>query len=440
VSLSPRLAIGFALLSIATVGFGCSAQEPPPAPSETSQAPEPQEPQGSVTGTVYCSDTNMPARLAEVVLRPASGESADSKLTAATDLEGHFSIGKVPDGKYFIVANYAGYLNPLGTSNQVNLDAMDPEARRNFESRLTSVTVSSKVPTPVSLRLERAAEIDGAVQYDDGSPAILLQVSVKSRSAPQTPADTEPHFEAIDASTENLSRLTDDHGRFRLVGFAPGEYLVSVSVPTMSSETAGGHTLADIVASTQGGSLTVYLGGGLRASKAKPIKVGSGEAFTDANITIPLSTLHTIRGHIILKSNGEAPPAASLQLLYADTREPARVALANGGDFAIPYVPEGSFILRAAAISEPLPKLEMDAGGGTTIAAGEWELIPSDTSNQEGVTEMPVLVTADLSGVTITVPDPPAKKPDTAPEPAPPGTPPTTDAPQREETNSATIH
>ena len=437
-SASPRLAIGIALLGIAA-SFTCSAQEPP-APPDTSQAPEAQEPQGSVTGTVYCSDTNMPARLAAVVLIPAFGEAADSKLTAVTDLEGHFSIGKVPDGRYFVVANYAGYLNPLGTSNEVNLDAMDPEARRNFESRLTSVTVSSKLPTPVSLRLERAAEIDGTVQYDDGSPAIGLQVSVKSRSAPQTPTDTEPHFEAIDASTGNFSRVTDDHGRFRIVGLAPGEYLVSVSVPTLSSETAGGHTLADVVASMQGGSLTVYLGGGLRASKAKPIKVGSGEAFTDANITIPLSTLHTIRGHVILKSNGEVPPAAGLQLLYADTREPARDALANGGDFAISYVPEGSFILRALAISEPLPKLEMDADGGTNIAGGAWELVPSDTSNQEGVTEMPVLVTTDLNGVTITVSDPPAKKPDTPPEPAPPSAPSTTDPPQREGRNSATIH
>ena len=129
-----------------------------------------------------------------------------------------------------------------------------------------------------------------------------------------------------------------------------------------------------------------------------------------------------------------------MQLLYADTREVARVALANGGDFAIPYVPEGSFILRVTAISEPLPKLEMDADGGTNIAAGAWELIPSDTSNQEGTTEMPVLVTADLSGVTITVPDPPAKKPDTPPEPAPPSAPPTTDPPQRDSTDSTTIH
>ena len=300
-SASPRLAIGIALLGIAA-SFTCSAQEPP-APTDTSQAPEPQEPQGSVTGTVYCSDTNMPARLAAVVLIPASGEAADSKLTAATDLEGHFSIGKVPDGRYFVVANYAGYLNPLGTSNQVNLDAMDAEARRNFEARLTSVTVSSKVPTPVSLRLERAAEIDGTVQYDDGSPAIGLQVSAKSRSELNSPTDTEPHVAALDVSSENLSRSTDDHGRFRIVGFAPGEYFINVSVPTLSSEVAGGHTLADFVASTQGGALTVYLGGGLRASKAKPIKVGSGEAFTDGNITIPLSTLHTIPGNVILKSN-----------------------------------------------------------------------------------------------------------------------------------------
>jgi hypothetical protein len=419
VSTGARLAIGIALLGLASC-LPASAQEPaaqePAAPAESNAAPETPEPPGSVTGTVYCSDTNLPARLAEVVLVPASGESADAKLTAATDLEGRFSIAKVPEGRYFVVANYAGYLNPLGSANQIDLDALDAEARKHFESRLTGVTVSSKLPAPVALRLERAAEIDGTVQYDDGSPAIGLRLSVKSKSEQNAAAAAEPGSVTFAPDSGESPRSTDDHGRFRLVGLAPGEYFVSVSVPTMSSEMTAGHSLADIVASSpSGGALTVFLGGGLRASKAKPIKLGTGEAMTDANITIPLSTLHTIRGRVVLKSNGAEPPAAALKLLYADTGEVARFALTAGGDFAIAYVADGSYILRAVANSEPLPAVNVNADGGVDIAPGAGGL---NTANQEGAGEMPILVTGEVAGVTIAVPDPPAKTPEIPPQPA----------------------
>jgi hypothetical protein len=210
--------------------------------------------------------------------------------------------------------------------------------------------------------------------------------------------------------------LTDDHGRFRLVGLARGEYFVSVSVPTMSSEMTAGHSLADIVASSAGGgALTVFAGGGLRASKAKPIRLGAGEANTDANITIPLSALHTIRGRVVLKSTGAEPPAAVLELVYADTGEVARVALTSGGDFAIAYVAEGSYILRAVANSEPLPAVNMNADGGVDIASGASAL---NTANQEGAAEMPIMVSGEVAGVTIAVPDPPAAKPEPSPSPS----------------------
>jgi hypothetical protein len=410
------LVIGIALLGLFSY-LAASAQEPA-APAESNTSPETPEPPGSVTGTVYCSDTNLPARLAEVVLVPASGGPADAKLTAATDLEGRFSIGGVPEGRYFVVANYAGYLNPLGSANQIDLDALDAEARKHFESRLASVTVSSKLPAPVSLRLERAAEIDGTVQYDDGSPAIGLRLSVKSKSE-QAATAADPGSATLAADSGESSRSTDDHGRFRLVGLASGEYFVSVSVPTMSSEMTAGRSLADIGASsTGGGALTVFLGGGLRPSKAKPIKLGTGEAMTDANITIPLSTLHTIRGRVVLKSNGAEPPASALELVYADTGEVARVALTAGGEFAIGYVADGSYILRAVANSEPFPSANVNADGGVDLASGAAALLASNAGNQEGATEIPIMVTGEVAGVTIAVPDPPVAKPEPSPAPS----------------------
>jgi hypothetical protein len=255
------------------------------------------------------------------------------------------------------------------------------------------------------------------VQYDDGSPAIGLRLTVKSKSEQNAATAAVAGYMSVAAA---FSRLTDDHGRFRLVGLAPGEYLVSVTVPTMSNETTTGYTFADLFASSPGeGAMTVFVGGGLRASKAKPIKLGSGEAMTDANITIPLSTLHTIRGRVVLKSNGAEPPAAGLQLIYADTGEVARVALAAGGDFAIGYVAEGSYVLRAMANSEPLPTVNMTADGDVDFAPGADLSFSSITAaGQEGAAELPIMVTGEMSGVTISVPDPPSAKPKPSPSPS----------------------
>ena len=112
------------------------------------------------------------------------------------------------------------------------------------------------------------------------------------------------------------------------------------------------------------GSMDVYVGGGQRASKAETIKVTTGGASKDADITIPLSRLHTIRGQVLLKSTNQPPSAATVRLLYADTREPARSMVAPNGEFEFHYVPEDSFILRAAAS----PARSM--GGGTMRAPG----------------------------------------------------------------------
>lgn len=75
---------------------------------------------GTVTGHVYCADTNAPARMAQVQLetvRDAEQRSAihpqpSYNLPAGgivqTALDGSFVIPKVPPGSYYVVATAAG--------------------------------------------------------------------------------------------------------------------------------------------------------------------------------------------------------------------------------------------------------------------------------------------------------------------------------------------
>jgi hypothetical protein len=126
-------------LSIASTllfALALQAQRPAPATQAPSQA------FGSVTGHVSCTDTGQPARFAGVQLlseQPAAplldakdmGKDADfSKvlaksmaavlkgkgLSAITDIEGNFTLDKVPPGTYYLIPQLAGYLSPSASS------------------------------------------------------------------------------------------------------------------------------------------------------------------------------------------------------------------------------------------------------------------------------------------------------------------------------------
>jgi hypothetical protein len=157
------------------------------------------------------------------------------------------------------------------------------------------------------------------------------------------------------------------------------------------------------------GAMDVYAGGGQRASQAETIKVTAGGASKDADITIPLSRLHTIRGQVLLRSTNQPPRAATVRLLYAVTREPARTMVAPNGEFEFHYVPEGSFILHAASSPELLPQVESGDGddSGFGFATGRFSLTLQPTGDgSDGGEETPLAVTGDMDGVSIDVPDP----------------------------------
>jgi len=218
---------------------------------------------------------------------------------------------------------------------------------------------------------------------------------------------------------EYAERTTDDRGRFRLLGVAPGEYTVSAELSSASAEHEQ-NMLVTMVQSSQLGNLAVYYGDTLRASKAKTIKIAGGEA-KDADITIPLSKLHTVRGRVVVKSTGEAPPTAAVRLLYADTREVARTAMAVDGEFEFGYVADDSYVLQATASAEPLPKIDVedDDGGGFFVSSSSGSIQLEGGAGKEKGGEVAVLVHGDVSGVVIETPDPPALQPGTETTEAP---------------------
>lgn len=150
--------------------------------------------------------------------------------------------------------------------------------------------------------------------------------------------------------------------------------------------------------------MDVYVGADLRASKAETIKVDAGGAKKNADIIIPLSKLHTLRGQVMLKNTGQPPVVANVELLYADTKEIVRTVIAPDGKFEFFYVPEGNFVLRAAAGNDAPPNL--DLMGGPNAASGLHPIVWSYPQAGEGSPEIQLQVTGDVDDLTIAVPDP----------------------------------
>ena len=412
------LKLGIVLGSLAVRLASAGQDVPPPEAMQqggAAQASSPGTPNlqtGTLTGTVYCADTNLPARLATINLVQGSEFGITVADTTTSDLEGRFALNRVREGNYYVVAVLPGYQNLMSVLTKPHLDAMTADERKKLLAQVSSVTITANQPAQLAIRLERGAEIDGTVTYDDGSPGIGLRVSFKLKTnhenngaLPQTMGEP-PIFFGTGPPT------TDDRGHFRIQGVLPGEYVVSVSVPAKSAADADKNRFAEMMEASIG-AMDVYVGGGLRASKAETIKVTAGGASKDADIIIPLSKLHTIHGQVVLSSTGQPPPAAAVQLLYADTREPARMAIAPNGEFEIHYVPEGSFILSAIAIAQALPNLDADGednsgGAGVGYMAGSsfGFTVPANEGNPAGAAELPVLVTGDVEHANISVPDP----------------------------------
>ena len=311
---------GIVLLIATCTAFGSSQQ----------RAAKSKPPRGSVTGTVYCGDSNSPARLAQVSLLPANRQAEGQLFMAQSDLDGRFALGKLPEGTYYVSVKYSGYLDPFPRTKAGDLAGLSAEERKQLEAQAITVSISAQQASTVAVRLDRAAVVEGTVSYDDGSPAIGLHINIrlKSKSGSETKPQTSDDLYALTtALSDAFERVTDDHGHFRALGLAPGEYLVSTTLSTASGMAPPGSSSLELVKNTSSGGLVFYYGDTPRASEAKTIKIAGGESNTEADITIPLRKLHSIRGQIVLKRTGQPPPMASLRLLYADTREFARMAV-----------------------------------------------------------------------------------------------------------------
>jgi uncharacterized protein (DUF2249 family) len=232
-----------------------------------------------------------------------------------------------------------GYLDPERGLDFARLEASGNdreqglEAINQWKTHLVEVTVSRHRTAEVTIQIERGAEINGVVRYDDGSPAIGMHFLLLRKA------------EKSDWSSVGLALFrgwsidtkSDGHGHYSLTNLPAGEYKVCASMPL----------------DNEGAAPAICLGDTFRKKDAKITKLTAGEIMNGEDIVIPLSGLHTVSGTVTALADGHTPAHTKVRLLYGDDHEDARELSPNEeGRFTFEYVPEGKYVLQVTGAED----------------------------------------------------------------------------------------
>jgi hypothetical protein len=237
------------------------------------------------------------------------------------------------------VATLDGYQDPVRGLDFARIAAKANDSDRandaiaQWQDYLTPVKAIAQRTTDVTVTLQRAAEIDGTVSYDDGAPAIGSHFHLYRKTSTGT-------WSAIGDSPLagwELPAACDSHGRFTISSLPAGEYRVCALLPTASEDN----------------TLSVCLGNVLRPRDSSTIKVAAGEQRSALEIVVPLSGLHTVSGSVTAVTDGHVIRHGNAQLLYPDDHTSLRsAALDQDGRFSFEFVPEGNYLLHVSGATD----------------------------------------------------------------------------------------
>jgi hypothetical protein len=300
---------------------------------------------GSVTGQVFCSDTQKPARFATVSITSDFASSASrgdfsssfqnrrygGGATAITGPDGSFTLKNVSPGEYDLLVTFPGYVQPIRLLNL--LASSDPATLQPWLNMLTRINVQAGQTTNAIATIYRGADVLGTVAYDDGSPAGGLTVQALYAIPVGGTADSSLTAANANLRYSGVNSVTDDHGKFHLSGLADGTYAVEATP-------RGG-----------GNIFPVYLGNTIDRSQSQLIAVKAGSERSDLEIQIDINGLHQVRGISLgADSRPLADSGVSLSLTTGGG-DSLHTTTAIDGSFTFADVPDGKYTV---------------AGGGST--------------------------------------------------------------------------
>jgi hypothetical protein len=279
---------------------------------------------GSVTGRVYCADSQKPARFANIRLQPIEGQEGifgGRGGFATTGSDGSFRITGVSPGEYYIDVMMPGYIQPL-RGMLSSLENLAPEDRDRITAQLTPVNVAANQSANVQVMIFRGATIGGTVSFDDGAPA--AGVSIQALLLPPNTGARVPGS-AQQQSFAGFAR-TDDRGQFRVTGLGDGTYIVFAAPRSI---------------------FPIYYGNTIERSHAKKLDVHAGDELPGADIQIPAAGMHSVSGVVVSQQDGHTLSRGSVQLrLTSGDTGTISATTASDGTFRFNAVPAGKFTVQ----------------------------------------------------------------------------------------------
>ena len=380
---------------------------------------------GSVTGHVFCGDTNQPARFAQVSLEaslppgastsyssstPLSTAQSGGRVGVQTSIDGSFTLSGVKTGTYFVIVEKQGYINPRAMFTQKEIDDPAPDIRSMIDHVLPRVIVEANQVEHAEVRLERGAAISGTLRYDDGSPAgeIHIQLLHKDAAGKWVSLSGGGRFRAgawVD---------TDDRGNFRLSSLLPDEYILQADLSLADSKTSfipgPNGNIMQVNFSVFRSSISYYGSGVSTLSDATSFKLLAGQELGGQDMFLPISKLHRITGHVVAGRDGHIVNAASLSLVTREGQKEVSTAtvLREDGLFHFDFVPAGDYILRINNARDVVWEAELPDRNAppNPFPAKDKERV----LQAYGSGEQPLLLHGDMLGMVATVP--PEAKPD----------------------------
>lgn len=314
---------------------------------------------GSISGRALTADTSVPVLRATVTIFGSSGV----RRTVYTDHDGRFSMTGLPAGTYALNA-YAGshraqYLRqsygttrPMTMTGPRGIDLEDGQ-------QLSDMNVA----------LPRAAATSGHVTDDTGQPLTRAQVS-----ALMLRRGAEP-MQAGGAQT-------DDHGRFRLFGLLPGEYLVAASVQGSGPAVEAQGELLGFGRS--------YAPGTANITQAQRITLRHGDEAT-ADVRLAETRVFKITGTVV-DSSGQPIQSPSISLTAADSPQGMGWTTRSGspGQFTVHNLHAGRYDITVSQFP-----------GRGRSPEGQLPPPPPGPGNQLEQAFLTVDVAADVEGIVL---------------------------------------
>lgn len=345
------------LACVAALTIAASSYAQTRDPRASASAPTTPTGTGALSGSVVADDSSQPLRQASVVL---IGATTGALKVTATDADGRFAFDALPVDVYTVAASKQPYLGALAG------------AKRPARPGSAIVVANGQRVTGVTIRLPKAAVITGTITDEFGQP-VPGAVSVQRRQM----RNGDLTFVPVKSNV-----VTDEAGRYRIWGLAPGDYIVSATrmftpayKPRQLTDTDVDAALRAAGAVDTGATLSpsspveragpTFYPGTPRADEATVLTLTVGEERTGIDIRSERVVSVQVEG-TVKQPDGQPPTRAMATIMSAGSSGTFTRTLGVGPDgrFVAFNLEPGRYVISVRTLQNLSALVAVDASGG----------------------------------------------------------------------------